>query len=400
MTATGESSTQTAPDFAAMLSEFNIYADDAPDVADELLEYARTKCPVPHSNANGGYHLVTRYDDVRAVLTNDAVFSSTGGKSLPSHQLLVMPPIDVDPPIQNEFRRLLNKYFSKAGLAKSEPAIRAIARQLVDGFVEAGEADILADYATPLTSATLCKVVLNLEDEELARTAISRVEGIGASNRPEAWQELTGFLTELMNGHQPSGTDNVLDAVMAGQVEGRPLTDDERLGVIVILFLGGLDTTRAAISAIVNHLIQEPGLEDRLRDPDWVKHDLDEFLRFDSVVTALARRVTGDTELGGAKLHEGDRVLVHYWSADHDSERFENADRLDFTRESNPHLAFGVGVHRCLGSNLARLQIRIAFEELLARVQNIRAADASETVRFTPGVSRMPRHMRVAFDKR
>ena len=126
------------PDFASMLSTFNIYADDAPDVADELLEYARTgscSTTLPHSTANGGYHLVTRYDDVRAVLTNDAVFSSTGGKSLPSHQLLVMPPIDVDPPIQNEFRRLLNKYFSKAGLAKSEAAIRAIARQLVEGFV-------------------------------------------------------------------------------------------------------------------------------------------------------------------------------------------------------------------------------------------------------------------------
>jgi cytochrome P450 len=390
----------TASDFASMLGEFNIYADDAADVTDELLEYARTRCPVPHSSANGGYHLITRYDDVRAVLTNDALFSSTGGKSLPSHQLLVMPPIDVDPPIQNEYRRLLNKYFSKAGLAKSEPAIRAIARQLVDGLVAAGEADILVDYATPLTSATLCKVVLNLEDEELSRTAIRRVEAIGSANAPEAWQELTSFLTGLMQSHEPSGTDNVLDAVMAGRVEGRPLTDDEKLGVVVILFLGGLDTTRSAISAIVSHLVTEPGLEERLRNPDWVKNDLDEFLRFDSVVTALARTVTGDTELGGAELHAGDRILVHYYSADHDSSRFANADRLDFGRESNPHLAFGVGVHRCLGSNLARLQIRIAFEELLARVQNIRLADGGAKVRFTPGVSRMPREMRVVFDKR
>jgi cytochrome P450 len=396
MTTTEDSAT----DFAGRLGQFDIYADDSGDITDDLFEYARTQCPVPHSSANGGYHLVTRYDDVRAVLTNDDVFSSTGGKSLPSHQLLVMPPIDVDPPIQNEYRRLLNRYFSKVGLAKTEGAIRAIARQLVDGFIDQGEVDIQVDYATPLTSATLCKVILNLEDEELTRTAIRRVEAIGAANRPEAWQELTSFLTELMAAHQPTGGDNVLDAIVSGQVEGRPLTEDDKLGVVVVLFLGGLDTTRAAITSIVGHLVQDPDLEQRLRNPDWVRHDLDEFLRYDSVVTALARRVTGDTELNGTQLHAEDRVLVHYYSADHDSDRFPNADRLDFDRASNPHLAFGVGVHRCLGSNLARLQIRVAFDELLSRVQNIRPVEGSSPIRYTSGISRMPREMRVAFDRR
>ena len=394
------STDEAVADLAARLAQFNIYADDTPYVTDELFEHARAKCPVPHSSANGGYHLITRYDDVRSVLTNDAVFSSTGGKSVPSHQPLVMPPIDVDPPVHNDYRRLLNKYFSKAGLAKTEDAVRAIARQLVDGFVDTGELDVLEQYATPLTSATLCKVILNLDDEELTRTATGRVEAIGAANQAEAWVELTGFLTELMKSHQPTSADNVLDAVIQGQVQGRPLTDQEKLGVVVVLFLGGLDTTRAAISCIVGHLVQNPDLEKRLRDPDWVKHDLDEFLRLDSVVTALARTVTTDTELGGTRLHAGDRLLVHYYSANHDSSRFDNADRLDFSRQSNPHVAFGVGVHRCLGSNLARLQIRVAFDELLSRVENIRLADDAVPLQFAPGISRMPTNLRVRFDKR
>jgi len=187
---------------------------------------------------------------------------------------------------------------------------------------------------------------------------------------------------------------------VSGNVQGRPLTEDEKLGMLLNLFLGGLDTTRAAIASIVGNLVQNPGLEQRLRNPDWVKSDLDEFLRFDSVVTALGRQVTGDTELGGTQLHEGDRVLVHYYSANHDSARFAGPDRLDFARDSNPHVAFGVGVHRCLGSNLARLQIRIAFDELLARVENIRLTDPDVEIRYLPGPSRMPVSMRVSFDKR
>ena len=390
----------SAPDFAAILAEYDLHADETADVTDDLFDYARSKCPVPHSRANGGYYLVTRYDDVRAALTNEAVFSSACSKMLPPTQTIPLLPIDFDPPLQNEYRRLLNKYFSKAGLAKTEGAIRAVARQLVDGFIESGQIDVLEDYATPLTSAALTRVILNIDDEELTRTAVHQVEAIGAHNRPEAWQELTAFLTSLLAAREPGPADNVFQAIVSGNVQGRPLTEDEKLGMLLNLFLGGLDTTRAAIASIVGNLVQNPGLEQRLRNPDWVKSDLDEFLRFDSVVTALGRQVTGDTELGGTQLHEGDRVLVHYYSANHDSARFAGPDRLDFARDSNPHVAFGVGVHRCLGSNLARLQIRIAFDELLARVENIRLTDPDVEIRYLPGPSRMPVSMRVSFDKR
>jgi cytochrome P450 len=183
-------------------------------------------------------------------------------------------------------------------------------------------------------------------------------------------------------------------------VQGRPLTADEKLAVVLVMFIGGLDTTRAAIGCIISHLAHNPDLEQRLGDPAWVTRDLDEYLRLDSVATALARTVTTDTALGGTQLHAGDRVLVHYYSANRDPAQFGNADQLDFTRQRNPHLAFRVGVHHCLGSNLARLQIRIAFGELLARVKNIRLADETVPLRFSSGVSRMPTDLRVRFEKR
>jgi len=388
---------ESAIDLHDQLSRYDIYAEETPEIGDELLAYARSQCPVPHCSTNGGYYLVSRYDDVRAVLTNDAVFSSTGGKSLPAHQTLVMPPIDVDPPEHRSYRRLLNSYFSRTGIADSEPAIRRIARGLIEAFIDQAIVDINTEYATPLTSGTLCEVILSLDDDGLQQKAVRLVEAVG-SNTADSWGNLTDFLADLLASHRPSSRGNVLDAIVGGEIDGRPLTADERLGVVTVLFLGGLDTTRAAITSIVRHMVADPSLEARLRNPAWVNRDLDEFLRMDSVVSALARTVTTPTELGGTKLSPGDRVLVHYYSANHDEEQFPTADQLDFDRGRNPHVAFGLGVHRCLGSNLARMQIAIAFDELLARVENIRGAGGDQ--RTTPGVSRMPREMPIHFDRR
>jgi len=387
------------PDYAEILRHLDIYDERTPPVLDETLRHARTQCPVAHSDANGGYHLVSRYADVATVLGDDARFSSRGGKSLPPHQVLDMPPLDSDPPEQREYRRILNPFFSKGGLAKHEPAIREIARQLIEKFVSAGRFEIIEDFASPLTAATLCRVILNLDDDALMDTARERVVAIGASNTAQAWVELTEFLTALIHDRKVGGHGDVLDAILSGSVNGEELTEEQKLGVVIVLVLGGLDTTRAEIACIARHLALNPGLEERLRNPNWVRSDLDEFLRHDSVVTAMARKVTGETELNGVALHGDDRLLIHYYSANHDAERFENPDELVFDRGRNPHVAFGLGIHRCIGSNLARLQIQIAFDELLAQVQNLRIADGAD-VTFGPGVSRMPVSLPLVFDRR
>ena len=389
----------TGIDVAEALRHFDVYDTDAPKVLDEVLHYARRQCPVAHSDANGGYYLLSRYDDIRTVLADDARFSSRGGKSIPARQMLEMPPLDSDPPEHRDYRRLLNRFFSKAGLAKHEQAIRAIARSLVDGFVDDGQVEILHGYAGALTGATLCRVILDLDDAALMAEAQEQVWKIGAENTPEAWLELTAFIRGLVAGREPGDRDNVFNAILTGSVADRPMTDDEKLGVVIVLFLGGMDTTRAAITCIVRHIALNPGLEGRLRDTDWTRSDLDEFLRHDSVVTGLARTVTGDTVLAGQPLKAGDKLMVHYYAANHDPECFANPDELDFERGKNPHVAFGVGIHRCLGSNLARLQIRVALEELLSRVQNIRIADGAE-IRFAAGISRQPTSLPVVFDRR
>jgi cytochrome P450 len=383
---------------ADVLSHLDIYNADMSAVLDEALEHARTHCPVSHSDANGGYHLVSRYADVTAVLGDDARFSSKGGKSLPPRQLLDMPPLDSDPPEHRGYRRLLNPFFSRRGLERHEPAIREIARGLIDEFIGSGQFEVVEDYASPLTAATLCRVILNLDDDEVMATARKRVVAIGEGNAAQAWVELTEFLTTLIRERKPGADGNVLDAILSGSVDGTPLTDEQKLGIIIVLFLGGLDTTRAQITCIAHHLAVHPDMEQRLRNPGWVRTDLDEFLRHDSVVTALARRVTGATELNGVALGAEDRLLVHYYSANHDAEQFERPDEFFFERGRNPHVAFGMGIHRCLGSNLARLQIQVAFDELLARVTRLRIAPGAE-ISISAGVTRMPETLPLVFDR-
>jgi cytochrome P450 len=392
-------------DYDEFVRHFDVYAPENPLHLDAALDHARARCPISHSVENGGYFLVSTYDDVSTVLREETVensrFSSRGGKSLPAHQTLEMPPIDSDPPEHREFRRLLNKYFSKQGVAKHEPAITEIAHSLIDGFIDKDNFDLLHDFATPLTAATLCAVILGIEDDETMNEALDVVEKIGAANNlgPAVWQNLNNYLAKLISERTPLGTENVFDAVLAGEVNGKPLTDEQKLGVITVLFLGGMDTTRAQIAFIGHHMVLNPGLEERIRNPDWIRSDLDEFLRFDSVVSAMARKVTRSTELHGVELEAEDRLLIHYYGANHDPETFDRPHKLVFDRPRNPHLAFAAGAHRCLGSSLARLEIKVAFAALLDRVENLRLVPGSD-ISIVPGITRTPRTLPVHFDRR
>jgi len=387
------------------LTDFDVYDPRTPEILNEVLDHTRGRCPVSRSEKNGGYFLVSSYEEVSTVLTEesapDARFSSRGGKSLPAHQTVEMPPIDVDPPEHRSYRRLLNRFFSKQGAAVHEQAIADIANELLDDLLRRDSFDLLLDYATPLTAATLCRAVLNIKDPDLMIKAMAVVEPIGAAQNsgPEVWQNLNDFLAGLIAAHEPTGEDNAFEAVLNAEFDGEPLTDIQKLGIVTVLFLGGMDTTRAQIGCIGRHIVLNPGLEDRVRDPDWIKSDLDEFLRHDSVVSAMARKVTCPTTLAGVDMEGSDRLLLHYYGANHDPAVFDDPHELRFDRDQNPHLAFAAGAHRCLGSSLARLEIKVAFAELLRRVENLQVVPGSD-ISIQAGISRMPKVLPVTFDLR
>jgi len=365
----------------------------------EVLSYARTACPVLKTDADKGYYIVTRYDDLRTVLEDPETYSSVqaGLRGVP----LPMPPLTEDPPRHIEYRRALNKYLSRSFLSRYAADVRDTARTLLDNLVPRGRFDFMTDYAIPFTSRNLARVILDDSNAERIQRAIAIATRISSEGDPQAFFDMAALAEEFLRDRAASGSqrDDVLSAIVNGTVEGRPLTLQEQVGATMIMFTGGLDTTKAALGNIAYHLTEDPALEQRLRDPEWIKADLDEFLRYESPITFMARTVTRDTELGGCPLKPGDRVAVHYASANRDESRFEHADRLDFGRQRNPHAAFGLGPHRCIGMHFARLQIETAFSELLSRVTNLRIPQDGH-VQTAVGIVLSPEHLPVAFDVR
>jgi len=384
-----------------VLESFDLYDPALADGVYDVLAGARRQCPVAHSSANEGFWLVTRYEDVKTILQDDDAYISAPGKSLPMRQTHPMPPLDTDPPMHREFRVLLNRFFSRRGLEPYGPAIRQIARETVEGWIDAGSCEVVQDLGNPFTATVLARIVLAIEDVGEIRRVQHLVESLAARNGAAQWQELAAFVVALLDDRRRAAEqpDDVLAAILQGTVAGRPLTESEQIGTTIVLLLGGLDTTQSAISSIVWRLTQDRTLEDRLRQPDWITAALDEFLRIDSPVTAMARTVTRDTVLGGVELHPGDRVLVHYGSANRDDAVFEQPDQLNLERGRNPHMAFGLGIHRCIGLNLARMSIAASINELLERVEDIRLAPGAE-VHFTPGIVRHPKALPITFRRR
>jgi cytochrome P450 len=377
--------TEQAPaglDLDRMVDNFDAFDHDTAQHLFEVTNHARSRCPVSHSSAYGGYWLVTRYAEVRQALSDPGTYSSSQGVGFPHRQSLMMPPIDLDPPLQKEFRRLLNPHFSRAGIAKYADAIREIAVQTVETFADRGTADLHGDFAAPFTAEVLARVILHVDDDDLflrARAVASQISRNDPSQEGDKRAQLEQIVEEILNQRAASGArhGDSIDSLLYGEVNGRALTRDERVGTLMILVLGGLSTTNAALTGIFRHVAETPGLEDHLRNDDWTRQELDEFLRFEPPVSALSRTVMKDTVLGNQALKAGDVVLLHFAAANRDRSVFAGPDELRLDREKNPHLSFGLGDHRCVGSNLGRLQIEIGTAEVLARIGNIKLVEGT-----------------------
>jgi cytochrome P450 len=369
----------------------------------DVLERARAQCPVAHSDAAGGYWMVTRYENVQQVLQNPKVFSSADGITIPHNPAAsIMPPIDLDPPLQRDFRHLLNPCLSPDAVKRHTDSIRRFADSLIDAFVSDGSCEFMSAFARPLPAMVLARVILQVDDVPTIIDLQHRLQIMATGNNsPEAlvaWAYLREFAGSLLEGRRDQPPDDTLiSALVYGRVEGRPLTEDEQLGTIMILLLGGLETTTHAFGNIVYHMTGDPSIEHRLRETGWTVSDLDEFLRLDPPVQWLGRTVMEPCELAGIKLEPGEKVMVHLASANRDSLVFEEAGSLRFARSANRHFAFGLGSHRCVGSHLARLELKVGFECLLRRAQAIHLAPGV-TVGFSRGMGRGPEELPIVFE--
>jgi cytochrome P450 len=385
-------------DYDHMLEHFDMFDQDQGEHRWELFAHARQKCPVAHTQK--GPIVVTRYADVRHVLERPELFSSKGVAPEPSP--LSLNPLDADPPYQPQLRKILNPMFSRKASLEFVPQMEAVANELIDGFIDRGEVELIMDFAAPFVAGILARIVYNEQDTAKMQRAIDAVTRVAETGDPETYMALAmvghEYLTERLESGSPE--HDVLWAITTGTVEdgNRTLTAEERLGVLIVLFLGGLDTTRGAIGMIAHELAKDPTLETRLKDPAWHRQDMDELLRVASPVACLGRLVTEDTELNGVQLKKGEQILLRFDSANHDPEQFDDPEsvRFDLTRSGNA--AFGLGIHRCLGAHLARVQIAVAFDVLLKRIKNVRLADPQQPVHYIFGIARGPEGLPLKFD--
>jgi cytochrome P450 len=368
-----------------------------PDVADDPHPtYARMRaaCPVARGDLGGApVAFLTRYEDVQSALRHPDRFTSAAGNLHIGEQPLL--PLEVDPPLHTEYRRILNPRFTPRAIAALEPEVRRIVGDLLDGFAGRGSCDFHREFATPLPSGIFL-ALMGLPPEDLPRFLRWRDDTIrpdvdpgdfeGARRiRDRTAHAISGYFRDAIAARRADPDESLLSTIVHADLAGRPLTETELLGISHLLLLGGLDTVTATLDCMVTFLARNPDHRRQLaEDPSSVPAAVEELLRWLSPVMVVPRTASEDVTVRGVDLRAGDGVTLVLGAANTDDDAFGPA-AVDFRREPNKHLAFGAGHHLCLGAHLARLELRVALEELHARIPDYWFPDGFEP-HFSTGI--------------
>ncbi|MFM7125089.1 MAG: cytochrome P450 [Actinomycetes bacterium] len=380
--------------------------------AHQIWEQLRGTCPVAHTERYGGAWLPVRHADVSAIARNTDHFSSEGAvlANRPPREEWVSlapigaaPPITSDPPFHADARRLLLPAFSPQVVAEWEPEIRRLCNELIDNMGDLEVVDAAEQYAQNIPVYVIARMLgLPLEDSDYFRETVHLVlEEIGAEfgERQGAFEKLDAYLSMHVQDHINNPKDDLIGFLLNAKIYDQPLSPQHVVGTIILLMVAGIDTTWSSIGSSIWHLAQHPSdLQRMVSEPELLPTAIEELLRMYAPVT-MARIVTQDTEIGGCPVKRGDSVLLPFPAANRDPEVFPNADKVIIDREENRHVAFGLGIHRCLGSNLARLELRIAVQVFIQRFPQFELADPS-AVTWSLGQVRGPRKLPVRVKQR
>jgi cytochrome P450 len=374
------------------------------------LARARQLCPVAHSDAyEGGFWVLTGYEEILKVAQDWQTWSSELGISVPyqppAGDIKIMP-VAIDPPLQRTFKRLVNAHFTPAKVAPWEEPTRALVNRLIDGFIERGECDFMAEFAKPFPGLAFFDLALHAPAQDLAQvndwaTKASKSKEEGAHESIMQLARWIGGLIARRGAAQESGAEgphgDVIDAVLAAEIEGRPITIQEAIGTIQLLIFGGLDTTAGVLGMAMLRFCEHPEILDRIREhPEQITEIVEELLRLDGSFTCIGRTARTDTEIAGHQVKEGQRVIMYWASANRDEAEFDDPDAFDPDRERNRHIAFGAGPHRCVGSNLARMNLRVAFDVIAQRLRDIKLQPGAE-IDYQTTMNRAPLSVPITF---
>ena len=367
----------------------------------------RGHCPVAHTERYGGAWLPLTHEFIREIAYDTEHFSSEGiivGSDRPTvpRPAGAAPPITSDPPFHAQARRLLLPAFSPKRIALLEPDIRALCRKLLDTLSSVKNdtqvIEVAQRYARHVPVNVIAKMIgLPPEDEELFHSFLSGIlEDVNlppeqmAANR----DRLDAYLDVQIADHRKRPRDDLISFLIDARLEGNPLEPQHIRGSIALMLLAGIDTTWSVIGSSLWHLASHPkDLKRLVNEPTLMSVAVEEFLRAYAPVT-MARLVVGDYDFHGRHMKKNDWVLLPFPAANRDPAAFDYADEVQIDRENNRHAAFGLGIHRCIGSNLARLELRIALEEFIQRFPSFELVD-SKAVEWSVGQIRGPRRLEI-----
>ena len=385
------------------------YVHDPAPIWDEL----RMRCPIAHTTRWGGSWLPTRYDDLQAMVRMVPALSSRSTAVVPPppalrEQLVAeakkygaeTPPISADPPEHKPFRRMILPFFSPRAVEAQIPYTRALCHSLIDGFIAKGEADAAVDYAQQITPRVIA-YVLGI-DPGRADEFVEWVRGLLELGQTQPAMRIKyrgvirDFFKDMVAERRANPGDDPISTLIEAEVEGKKLDDYKIVGVCFLLLVAGIDTTWSSISSSLLHFATHPEDQARLRaEPELLPTAVEEMLRFYAPVT-MARKVTEPVEISGVALQPGDKVLMNFPAANRDPAVFDRPDKVVLDRQRNRHIAFGLGIHRCAGSNLARMEMQVALHTWFDRIGTFELTHP-DSITWAGGQVRGPRSVPVRF---
>ncbi|MGI8796267.1 MAG: cytochrome P450 [Acidimicrobiia bacterium] len=377
-----------------------LFSPDAADEPHKPYRHLLEQCPVARSDngsisgAAGASVLISRFEDLNWALKHPEFISSEDAVAIGNDRPLI--PLQIDPPEHAKYRRLLDPEFSPKKMAALEPDFRVLVNQVIDQFLDRGECDFHEDFATPLPSTFFLRLTaLPLSDlpvflqwrDNIIRPDVEPGDFDAAAEiRAATGKEIYAYFERALDDRTAQRDQGLLSRLLDAEIEGHSLTREELLDICYLLIIAGLDTVTATLDCMIHFLARHPDERRRLvEDPTLSPVVVEELMRFETPVMVTARTVKQDVTLGDVELRAGDNVTLVLGAGNIDAEEFREPETVDFDRGRNRHLAFGAGPHRCLGSHLARLEVRVALEEWHRRIPDYRIPDGAE-FHFSPGI--------------
>ncbi|HVV31119.1 MAG TPA: cytochrome P450 [Mycobacteriales bacterium] len=358
----------------------------------ELHDQMRTRCPVARSDSYDGFYVLTRYEDVAAAIKDDATFASLHQPGT-AYQGIIIPesptvstPIELDPPEFTAYRKLLNPWFSPGAAAAWSPWLKDVTTALIDAFIERGSCELIDEFASPLPAMLTAKLLgLPMQDWRLYSTSAHDIVRFPPDS-PEFEQAVVDLLAvlakymETVARCRETPGDDLISSWVQATVNGEPIPDQTLMEMGTLVIAGGNDTTTALFGNAFVWLSQHPDQRAWLgEDFARIPAACEEFLRYFTPTQALARTVTRDVEFAGHSFRAGDRVLLSFAAANFDPTAFDDPHTVKLDRFPNKHTAFGLGLHRCIGSNFTRNEFRIGLEQILRRLPDFHVDDAASS---------------------